>query len=90
MIEIIVMDVKDTHKSNPDCPMRLAMHPSGYWYCVDCKRAIHNTRIEVPDTDTNTAIHYKQQILQELTKKPEVAIAKFKRRKSDKLAKKRG
>jgi hypothetical protein len=29
------------------CPMRLAQHPTGYWYCIDCGMAIVCKNVEI-------------------------------------------
>lgn len=42
---VVALDVKATHEKNPDCPMRIARHPHGHWYCVDCGLAIIVKRI---------------------------------------------
>ncbi len=42
---VVALDVRGSHKHDPDCPMRIAQHPGGYWYCVDCGHAITVKRI---------------------------------------------
>ena len=46
---ITVLDVGSTHEKYQcsPCPMRLAQHPSGYWYCIDCGMAILYKNIEI-------------------------------------------
>jgi hypothetical protein len=37
-LEIACLDPKRTHKMSGglNCRMRLAQHPRGHWYCIDC------------------------------------------------------
>ena len=49
-MEIVVLDVKGTHVSNPDCKMRLMYHTANnHWYCIDCGLTILHTRVAVMD-----------------------------------------
>jgi hypothetical protein len=54
-MKFLVLDVKEAHKDNPDCPMRLAWHPNWQcWYCVDCEVAIPTLGVfeppKIPDS----------------------------------------
>ena len=42
---VVALDVGGTHGKNTDCPMRIAQHPNGHWYCVDCGLPILVKRI---------------------------------------------
>ena len=51
---VVALDVLGSHtihdKPHLNCEMRIAQHPNGYWYCVDCGVAITVKRIGV-DTE---------------------------------------
>jgi hypothetical protein len=49
-LEVIVLDIKGTHCSNPECPMYIAKNPvSDRWYCVNCGLEILVSRVRSGD-----------------------------------------
>ena len=63
-MKIIYLDVIGTHVGNSDCPMRIAKHPNGsYWCCIDCGLPIIYSSVDVIDKATFNKI--KEEIIEE-------------------------
>ena len=57
---VMLLDVKQTHDNNPECPMRLVQHPNGNWMCSDCGLEILWKKIEVrPVADELKGLNYQ-------------------------------
>lgn len=58
VLRVVALDVRTSHKDNPDCEMRIAQNPQGQWYCVDCGVYIMNKGIECgTDNDELLSTH---------------------------------
>lgn len=53
---IVTLDVKSTHRNNPECPSRIAQQPNGSWMCVDCGAPILEKHLEAPGPSPETDV----------------------------------
>jgi hypothetical protein len=59
-LTVLVLDIRETHKNNNDCPMRITPHPNGQdWYCVDCGIKILRKRLTA-DTESMALLHEEE------------------------------
>ena len=57
---IVALDVKETHRNNMGCSMRIAQTPSGKWVCVDCGLEILHKRIRVKEAEELTMDKFEE------------------------------
>jgi len=62
-MQILTYDIKRTHEGNPDCPMRIAPHPRGGVYCVDCGLEIMWKWIDVNEDRGRTLLRDFQEVV---------------------------
>jgi len=60
-MEIIYLAVLETHKDNPECPMRIAHHPQGHWYCIDCGLAIYTRGMQIEEIMKDLTAGFEEQ-----------------------------